>query len=167
MKMFILGCTIPIMEKKLLFCCPIFILLINSLCTVKIQFWFNFMIGFDQSLQDQRENSSTILFHSWESAARFNILALYLATDFGLVSKPNRCPRNVRVIVWDWKYTWLQNTWPSLPATSAPAVIPALEMGAWTCQRKLQTLPSSLPRKRNSTSRNSPLLLRKSCLSEL
>lgn len=35
-KLFILGDVIPIMEKKLLFCCPIFISLINSLCIVKI-----------------------------------------------------------------------------------------------------------------------------------
>lgn len=53
--LFILGDTIPITEKKLLFLCPIFMLLINSVCTVKIWFSFRFAIGFDQSLQDQGE----------------------------------------------------------------------------------------------------------------
>lgn len=151
------------MEKKLLFFCPILILLINSLHTVKILFCFWYSIGFDRSLQDQRENSSTLLFHSWKSAAWFNILALYTATDFGLVSKPNRCPRSLRVSVWDWKYSWLQNAWPLLPTTSAPGVVAALEMGAWSYQGKLQTMPSSVPPKINSTDRDSPLLFRKSC----
>ena len=90
-KLFILGDTIPIMEKKLLFCCPIFMLLINSLYTVKIWFSFRFTIGFDQSLQDKGKSSLTLLFQSWKSATWFNISTFYLASFwFGIITKQMR-----------------------------------------------------------------------------
>lgn len=59
-KLFILGDTIPTVEKKLLFSCPVFMLLVNSLCTVKIRFSFRFTIGFVQSLQDQGKKFSDV-----------------------------------------------------------------------------------------------------------